>query len=69
MDNKVKAKVRLVSQEGEIITVDEEVATKSTLLNDMITSNLLLPETLYCWFVGKVAMKNLLAFQKSNQQL
>ena len=48
MDNKVKAKVRLVSQEGEIITVDEEVATKSTLLNDMITSNLLLPETLYC---------------------
>ena len=36
--NKVKAKVKLVSHEGEIITVDEEVPTKSTLL----------PETLYC---------------------
>ena len=47
MHNKVKAKVRLVSQEGEIIEVDEEVAAKSGLLNDMVTGNLQPSDTLY----------------------
>lgn len=48
-------KVKLVSQEGETLEIDEEVAVKSTLIKNMIegTSKLVIYSSLMpnrCWY-------------------
>ena len=51
-------KVKLVSQEGETLEIDEEVAVKSTLIKNMIegTSKLVIYSSLIpnrCWYWGR----------------